>query len=231
MKPEDVTALVRAAGSGVRLGQGPKAWVPLAGRSLIDRAVDPLVGRAGRIVVAVPAADLEGARTRISDPTVELIAGGASRWDTTRLLAATSTSTWVVLHDAVHPLVSRRVLEDLLAAAEVSGAAAPALPIEEFTWEASGSTIRKPRQVHIIQTPVVLRTQALRAAVDLITGRPDAVDAEASIVELLAILSLPWTFVRGDPRNIKITYAEDLALAEALVAAGALGGTGAESGS
>lgn len=145
------------------------------------------------------------------------MAGGHSRWDTTRRLAAVVDTPWVMLHDTVHPLVSVRVVADLLEAAERTGAAVPALPIEEFVWDDEDARIRPPRHTLIIQTPVVLRRDVLLAGIGLLEGNAGSLSAEASVVELLTALGQPWVFVDGDPRNLKVTHRADLDVAAALL--------------
>src|SRR5436309_668066 len=55
----DVEAIVQGAGRGVRLGLGPKAFIVLAGRTLLERAVSTMLAVAARVTVAVSAADLD----------------------------------------------------------------------------------------------------------------------------------------------------------------------------
>lgn len=216
MKPADVSCLIRAAGIGSRLGLGPKAWVELAGRPLLEWALHPVRGRVGQVIVAVTPERIDAARHRWGHE-VQVMAGGHSRWDTTRRLAAVVDTPWVMLHDTVHPLVSVRVVADLLEAAERTGAAVPALPIEEFVWDDEDARIRPPRHTLIIQTPVVLRRDVLLAGIGLLEGNAGSLSAEASVVELLTALGQPWVFVDGDPRNLKVTHRADLDVAAALL--------------
>ena len=50
-----VAALVPAAGSGTRLGRGPKAFVEVAGQSLLERSVRALAPHVDEVIVALPA--------------------------------------------------------------------------------------------------------------------------------------------------------------------------------
>ena len=216
MKPADVSCLIRAAGLGSRLGLGPKAWVELAGQPLLEWALQPVRGRVGRVIVAVTPESVDAARRRWGHEA-HVMAGGHSRWDTTRRLADVVDTPWVMLHDTVHPLVSVGVVADLLEAAERTGAAVPALPIEDFVWDDEDDRIRPPRHTRIIQTPVVLRRDVLRAGISLLEGNTASLGAEASVIEVLSALGQPWAFVDGDPRNLKVTHRGDLDVAAALL--------------
>lgn len=223
MIPDDLTCLVRAAGTGSRLGRGPKAWVLLAGAPLLAWALRPLADQVGEVIVAVPPADLPGAHTRLpasgmSGARVRFIAGSTSRWETTHLLAEAASTPWVMLHDAVHPLVSTRLVVDLITAAEQTGAAVPTLPTVDFTWDAEAASIRAPGRMSVIQTPIVLRLDRLRAGLALVGAEESQVGPEGSILEVLMALEQPWATVPGDARNLKVTWPADLDLAEALLA-------------
>ena len=59
----DDEVVVLAAGRGDRLGLGPKAWLVLGGRTLLERAVATMRLAGCRVIVGVAASDLERARS------------------------------------------------------------------------------------------------------------------------------------------------------------------------
>ena len=73
---DEVDALVLAAGRGARLGLGPKAWLSLGGRTLLERAVAIMRDVAGRVIVGVAADELPRARALCGD--ADVVPGG---WD------------------------------------------------------------------------------------------------------------------------------------------------------
>jgi 2-C-methyl-D-erythritol 4-phosphate cytidylyltransferase len=166
----------------------------------------------------VPAADIELARARLASDGVRVVEGGATRWETTARLVEAATTEWVMLHDTVHPLVSPRLVADLLVAAQATGAAAACQSIEQFVWDAANGVILEPRRTMLIQSPHVLRRDVLRAAVELVLGDPSPVGREANFLQALTALGHPWTLVVGGARNIKVTHPEDLDLVRAIVA-------------
>lgn len=99
-----VQALVQAAGQGSRLGLGPKAFVVLDGKTLLERAIDLLRDIVDSIVVAVPATEIGRAQRLIGSSIVIVISGGASRSETTFKLVAEATAPWLLLHESCIPL-------------------------------------------------------------------------------------------------------------------------------
>src|SRR5437763_1915729 len=104
-----VVGIVPAAGTGTRLGaERPKAFVPLAGRPLLDWSLDVLRRVCERVVVAVPPGYESGP---------DRVAGGAVRSASVReALAAAPEATIAVVHDAARPLVTVELVERCVAA-------------------------------------------------------------------------------------------------------------------
>jgi 2-C-methyl-D-erythritol 4-phosphate cytidylyltransferase len=231
-----VYAVIAAAGSGTRFGGDmPKQYAPLAGRPVIvhsiERVADAL--RCEALVVAVGADDREYAAC-VGDRdgvTVERC-GGATRAETVRnALVALSprcvADDWIIVHDAVRPCVPRAAIVRLAQALvddQVGGLLA--LPVSDTLKRAAVDGSALPRSARTesrdglwqAQTPQMFRYGVLADALAL-----DAALAwtdEAQAIEALADrdgCARP-RLVEGSPYNIKITYAQDLALAEAILA-------------
>ena len=222
-----VTAIIAAGGRGIRLGADrPKQFLEIGGRSILQMSIEAL-GASGQIkdiVVALPEEHLHQSisLTRFSGASwISFVAGGARRQDSVaNAFARTSAKTdVVVIHDAARPFVTADLIARTVAAAQAHGAAIAAIPVRDTVKQAGdrerdGSRpIRAtiPRDtVFLTQTPQAFRREVLARALE--EGRSiDATD-EAMLVERLG---LPVHVVEGDPRNIKITTAEDLATASA----------------
>jgi 2-C-methyl-D-erythritol 4-phosphate cytidylyltransferase/2-C-methyl-D-erythritol 2,4-cyclodiphosphate synthase len=221
-----VSAIVAAGGRGLRLGADrPKQFLEIGGRSILETSVAALAasGRVDEIIVALPAEHLATA-TRgwqpISAP-ITFVAGGSRRQDSVANAFAkcSPAADVVVIHDAARPFVTRDVITRTIDAASAHGAAIAAIAVRDTVKQAGeagadgsrpiGATI--PRDtIFLAQTPQAFRRDVLARALD--QGRAiDATD-EAMLVERLG---LPVHVVDGDPRNIKITTADDLANARA----------------
>ncbi len=198
-----IWGLLLAAGRGTRFG-GQKHDVELGGtpiwrqseRALLDGGVDRLVV-VGDLAGAVPGGD----RRRDS------VAAG--------LAAIDDDAGFVLIHDAARPLVTaklvRSVIERLLVG-DVAGVV-PVVPVRDTLKRVAGDYVIETvdrSDLVAVQTPQGFDLAALRSAHAVADG--DATD-DASMVE-----STGGTIavVDGDPANLKVTYPEDLAVAEAL---------------
>jgi 2-C-methyl-D-erythritol 4-phosphate cytidylyltransferase len=199
-------AIVVAAGSGERFGDR-KQYQPLAGRRVLDWAVEAARSRCDGVVLVVPADRVDEA-SAVADAVV---AGGASRSGSVRcgLAAVPADADVVVVHDAARPVpvpaVWDRVLEAVGGGAD---AAVPAVPVTDTLREVGGPSVDRARFV-AVQTPQAFRAAALRRAHE---GGGDATD-DAALVEAAGGRVV---VVDGDPANVKITTPVDLTLAELL---------------
>jgi len=227
------TAIVVAAGSGTRLHAGagsaatPKAFVHLAGEPLIVHVVRAL-GAAGRIddvIVVAGAPDLVEASAvlrRAGLPTAAVCAGGATRAASVQagLAVCPSVTDIVAVHDAARPLVTSELVDDTVAALEDPwSAVAPGLPVVDtlkLTEPSAQEVVRTVdrRGLWTVQTPQVFPRVVLERAHASDLGRDERTDDLALVEEAGGRVRV----VPGDRRNFKITYPEDLVLAEALLA-------------
>jgi 2-C-methyl-D-erythritol 4-phosphate cytidylyltransferase len=218
-----VAAVLVAAGSGSRLGADlPKAFVQVAGRSLLEHALarfaaDP---RVGEIVVVAPPGWVDRAKVLTAPATV--VEGGAMRQQSVDLgVRALSPRAEVVLvHDVARPFVPQQVIDRVLAAlAGGADAVVPALPVTDTVKQIAPdgtvlATIERARLV-AVQTPQGFRRSALVAAHE---AAPDtSASDDAALVEALGGAVV---VVRGDEDAFKITTPRDLLLAEAVAARG-----------
>jgi 2-C-methyl-D-erythritol 4-phosphate cytidylyltransferase len=211
-----VQALIQAAGSGVRLGLGPKAFVRLGGCTLLERALLLASKVAASTIVAVPPSEIDRASDLVGGKGVTIVPGCSSRSETTRRLIAEATAPWLLLHDVVHPFVSLDLMQRLLTEAQRSGAAAPGLHNSEFLYDRSGALLHAPGDVLIGQKPVVFSREAVLAGYAS-SPAPDG-NSDPSLLDILERGGVRTSFVPGSSTNIKITTEGDLRLAEALIA-------------
>lgn len=220
------------AGEGRRMqGTGPKLFLELGGRPLLDRAATPfLTHEVVRDLVAVvpeayvsAATDLLEALARPHRVNVSAIAGGATRQESVRLglQALPPESPYIAVHDVARPFVTGDLIWRVLEAAEAGGAAIPALSLRDTVKEVEDGRVLRSLPRHRLfaaQTPQIFARGILARAHEQGRHRGDATD-DASLVEALGA---PVAVVPGEPTNVKITEPSDLLWAEAFLRTGSL---------
>jgi len=221
--PRSVGVVVVAAGSGTRLGADvPKAFVQVAGRSLLSYAVERVtqVAHLARLVIVVP--EGHGTATALGDvaPVPEgtvVVPGGAERTDSVRAgLAEVGEVDIVLIHDAARAFTPVAVFDRVVAAvAAGASGAVPGLPVVDTikAVDADGTITGTPDRAGLraVQTPQGFDADVLRAAYASGLSATD----DAALVETLGH---HVRVVAGDPLAFKVTTPEDLARAQRLVA-------------
>ena len=216
-----VSALIAAGGQGARFGGGhPKQLLTLAGRPILQRSVDAFLHSSiiDEVIVAVPAevAAAPPAYLQSATKPLRVVVGGPRRRDSVaHAFAHTSPqAAVVVIHDAARPLVSDEVIRRTIEGAVAAGAAIAAVRAHDTVKRAGADGLIAetiPReQIYLAQTPQAFRRGVLR---DALATSGDATD-EAALAERAGHRV---KLVEGDPTNLKITTADDLAIAERLL--------------
>ncbi len=223
------SAIIVAAGSGVRLGENePKAFVKIGGRTMLSYSIRVVasIGAIVELVIAVPDGFEGAARAEVSAAglriPVKITPGGAERQDSVRIaLGLTSSeSELVIVHDAARPIATAKMFEACLDAAARAGGAIAAIPVADTLKRVVDAAIAATvvrSGLWQAQTPQAFRREVLAAAHRravsehiIATDDADLVERSGARVEV----------VEGSTANIKITTPSDLALVEAIIAAG-----------
>lgn len=227
MTSEQFFGLIPAAGAGERMGSAkPKQYLELLGRPMLYHSVKALLAdaRIAIVFVVLAPADEEFKRhpwAEFGERVAPLYCGGATRHDSVLngLVAASSTvepEDWILVHDAARPCLGEQELQrmlDTLAADEVGGILG--VPVADTLKRAdAGGRIQttEPRE-HLwqAQTPQMFRHDLLLQAL----SRTAKLSDEAGAIEALGLAP---KLVQGAATNLKVTYAEDLQLAQTILA-------------
>jgi 2-C-methyl-D-erythritol 4-phosphate cytidylyltransferase len=232
-----VGCIVVAAGSGTRLGADrPKAFVPLAGSTLLEHAISRLLASRclSSLAVVVPAAHVDHARLLLHQAPeagpaaaagvrqcgLVVVAGGPDRTTSVRLglVALPTEVTTVLVHDAARCLVPPDLVRRVVAALGSRGAVVPGLPLADTVKQVddAGNVVHTPDRsaLRVVQTPQGFARELLERAHDAVDPlQPGATD-DAGLVERLG---RPVAVVPGSPWALKITTQEDLRYAEWLL--------------
>lgn len=222
-------AVIPAAGAGKRFGAAiPKQYLTLAGRCIQQHTLDRLAGMAeiSQIVVAVSAQDSLAKTLPYARPDrLRFVHGGAERMDSVLaglhalLSGGAAESDWVLVHDVARPLLRPsdiRHMLSVLAEDPVGGILANPVRDTMKRGNAAGivETVSRENLWHAL-TPQMFRLGALAHALDAARADAAVVTDEASAMERLGHRP---RLIEGARDNLKITFSDDLALAEALLA-------------
>jgi 2-C-methyl-D-erythritol 4-phosphate cytidylyltransferase len=223
-------ALIPAAGSGTRLGSElPKQYLSLAGRTILWHAVRAVcVPPIESVFVVLAPGDLFFAQqdwSAFGGRLEPLYCGGETRRDSVynglvAAMAAIEANDWMLVHDAARPCLPRRDLETLMRETqddEVGGILA--LPIAETVKKAAKDESGAQRVaatedrslLWLAQTPQMFRAALLLQALKRARGTPTD---EAAAVEQMG---LKPRLIAGSRENLKVTWPEDIAIAEGIL--------------
>ena len=230
-----MVAVVLGGGLGQRLGAGmPKQLLILGGKTLVERCVAAFETAPGidEILVVMARGYTGQVEALLGDryPKVTgVIEGGQARPDSVRAALAAiaaradGADCGVLLHDAARPLVDQRIIADCVAALRVHDAAGVAVPASD-TMVVTGNGVMQsmPRRetLHRCQTPQCFRLSVISRAHELAAADPGFSPTDDCGVVMRYLPGVPVHIVPGSERNIKVTYPQDLAVAEALLKSG-----------
>jgi len=237
-----VVVIIPAAGLGTRMAPVPggmdkqkkappsKQFTELAGAPILLHTLRKFaaVDMVNEIWIALRESEISGFRRRLEEEgkdilqkKIELVVGGEHRQQSVgNALNAISAGAddIILVHDAVRPLVTAQIIQEVTEAAEKYGAAIAALPavdtVKQVERTAEGALIKAtiPRAgVVMAQTPQGFRYGVIKKAFDEAAADGFLGTDEASLVERSGH---DVAVVMGSPRNIKITAPADLELAE-----------------
>lgn len=217
-------AVVVAAGTSQRMGGQDKLSASLAGRPLLQWAVEAFAAspQVADIVVVTSEERLAALEDTpwIAAIGAHLVVGGERRQDSVAAGLRATTADIVLVHDAARPLVSGRLIRRVIEGVAQRGAVIPVLPVvdalKRVVGDAAAGSIASTAErggLFRAQTPQGARRELLLGAAERHAGGPEGFADEA---ELLARDGVEVGTVQGEVDNIKVTLPEDLTLARRL---------------
>lgn len=209
-----IAALLPAAGQGLRLGRGPKAFLPFGGTSLLDFTLGAFDGLVDERIVAVSQDMLEVTKEHLTR-AAEIIEGGSTRQETVRRLLEATGADIVLIHDAARPFLARSLVTEVIEQVSASGAACVVRPLADTLVALNGETVDR-EGLRAVQTPQGFwRDLVLEAHAKAQAEGFEATDDAA----LVRRLGRAVVFVEGSAWLLKITTPTDYSVAQALIEA------------
>jgi len=222
-----IFALVLAAGQGTRIGDAlPKQYLPIAGKPMMFHSIEALasVPRIERVFVVLAPMDRHWGGhdwSALPDKVEATFCGGSRRAESVansleHLKERIAKDDWVLVHDAARPCIQKELVEQFLD--ELEGDAVGgllAMPLAD-TLKSADENLRVAATIPRLklwraQTPQMFKYDMLRRGLE---KKPLATD-EAEAIESLGYYAP--RLVQGEDTNIKVTFAEDLQIAEMIL--------------
>jgi 2-C-methyl-D-erythritol 4-phosphate cytidylyltransferase len=212
-------AILVGGGSGSRMQQDiPKQFLLVAGKPVLMHTLEAFYQSEPRPeIIVVLNVDYHEYWEKLckthqfSIPHTLVKAGQERFFSVKNGLKLVKGKALVAIHDAVRPSIKKEKIEEAFSYAEVNGNAVLAIPSKDSVRlsDTKGNKALARELVYLIQTPQIFTSNVLQKAYQQ-EFRTSFTD-DASVVEHAGVAI---HLVEGDPKNIKITYPEDLALAE-----------------
>ena len=214
-----IAVLIVAAGKGERAGtELPKQYERLAGKPMLRRTVEAFAGYPVQVVIGAGQQELAAAALAGLDVPAP-VTGGATRQESVRQgldALGRDAPDFVLIHDAARPLVSRKVIADVVAALEAGADGALPMVAASDTLRRAGDdgqwTLVSRENLYRAQTP-----QGFGYAKITQAHHDHAGSEVTDDVALAELAGLKVQMVQGEEKNIKVTRKEDFALAETLI--------------
>ncbi len=214
-----VNVVIIAGGQGKRMQSDlPKQFLELKGKPILMHTVEKFQAFADAVYLVLPKEHFELWHALVQkyafNTPVNLVEGGAERFFSVKnALSHLADNELVLIHDAVRPLVSDKVIQNVIAAISENEGVVPVVTLKD-SLRKLGNTHSTPvnrSDYRLVQTPQGFNTTSLKKAYN--TDFQTFFTDDASVFEQAGF---SVRLVDGHLNNIKITTPEDLILAEAL---------------
>lgn len=220
--------VILAGGSGKRMGENiPKQFLVIAGKTVLEHTLTvfenhPLVDEIALVIAPAHAPMLEQIlQVHPFKKLVSVLHGGPERYHSSlsALEAYAHVDCNLLIHDAVRPLVDPRIISDVIRQLEKVNAVNVAVPATDTIIEVDENQeyitcIPDRSRLFHVQTPQGFDRATLQRAFDKALKDPDFQTTDDCGVIKKYLPEEKIRLVHGHPRNIKLTWPEDLAFAE-----------------
>jgi 2-C-methyl-D-erythritol 4-phosphate cytidylyltransferase len=211
----EISAIIAGAGKGVRFGNSEKVFLPLCGTPVIEHSTNCFlhIPEIKEVTLVVREEDIEMAREMHRDNNIKVISGGRSRGESIRKGVELSIYDFVLIHDAVRPLINVQFVQNIISSlTEGFDAVIPGIAIKYTVKERHNDFVTRTldrRNLVEVQTPQFFRKSSLLRAYEKYFDKE--ITDESMLIERAGG---KVRIVPGIEENIKITTPLDLFLVE-----------------
>lgn len=214
----ELAVIIVAAGSSRRMGFD-KLMHPLAGNTVLNQTLSKFleIDSIAEVVVVCQSTHIDSLPKH---PKLKHVLGGAQRHLSVKagLSALSKDQPFIAVHDGARPLITEKQIHRVLAAAKTHRAAASAHPITDTVKRADTDDFITEsisrENLWAMETPQIFAADLLHDAYQKLAESGDLVTDEVSAIERIGIAT---KLVNNPTSNLKITFPEDIQLAEYLL--------------
>lgn len=218
-------AVIVAAGTASRMGGIDKVMAPVGGVPMILRTarVFEACEAVSEIVIVTRRDLLEPIAALCAKDSLhkvrQVVVGGQTRTESVAagLQQLSEDCGFAAVHDGARPLVTPEIVEQAIARARKTNAAAPAIPVKDTVKIAEDGRVQGTpdrAKLFAVQTPQVFDFDLLSAALTAAREKGQSLTDECAAVEALGKVVY---LTEGSEENLKITTPLDLVLADAIL--------------
>jgi 2-C-methyl-D-erythritol 4-phosphate cytidylyltransferase len=224
-------AVILAGGSGLRMGMDvPKQFLKVAGKAVLEHTIEAFQNhkKIDEVVIVSNQAFIhlvEGYVLANTWPKVKkILNGGSERYDSS-LSAINAYSDQedinLIFHDAVRPLVSERIIDDVISSLDIYEAIDTAVDASDTIVQVDNeknviSMIPRRSLLRRGQTPQAFKIKTIKAAYELALKDPKFLATDDCGVVSKYLPDVPIFVVKGEEQNFKLTHKEDMFLLDKL---------------
>ena len=228
----NTVGVILAAGSGSRTGLStPKQFLLLGGKTVLEHSVNTFNNHPGidQVVIVTSAEFIDRVQSMVVAnkwaKVTAVLPGGKERFDSSMAAVhhfSDKPDTVMLFHDAARPLVSADIITDTLKAMETYDAVDVAIPAVDtiVQCDKEGNCMESIQDRSLLwrmQTPQGFRQKTIQKAYEIALKDPQFTATDDCGTVLRYLPDVKVGIVRGNERNIKLTYADDLSLLEFLL--------------
>jgi 2-C-methyl-D-erythritol 4-phosphate cytidylyltransferase len=218
-------AIILAGGDGTRMGGTiPKQYLFLDGKTILEHTVDvfekhPLIDEIAIVVAQNYFSEIESfIKNNKWKKVKKILTGGKERFQS-GLSAMNAykqfTDNNFIFHDAVRPMVSNRIISDVIRALEDYNAIGVSVPVTDTIYRTENSqsfiqNIPNRSLLQRAQTPQGFKAKTIQKAYQLALENSDFQPTDDCSVVAKYLPEEKIYLVKGDESNMKLTYKEDL---------------------
>ncbi|RWY57022.1 2-C-methyl-D-erythritol 4-phosphate cytidylyltransferase [Mucilaginibacter gilvus] len=221
--PKSTYAVIVAGGSGTRMQSAlPKQFLELSGKPVLMYTLEAFHNSESSpqliLVLHAHYHEVWKELCAVHNFAIKhiLISGGETRFHSVKnaIDQITDKGVLIAVHDAVRPLISPAVIDEAYQCAQRHGSAVVAVKSRDSVRQLTGNVSQSLNRdgIYLVQTPQTFQSALLKAAYEQ-PYDPKFTD-DASVVEQLGV---QIQLIEGNYANIKITFPEDIDIAEALI--------------